>query len=390
MYEAILGPAGVGKSFTLNQRIAQDPQYALRTSSTGISAVNLGGGATTINSALGYFDTKSLLLSVASKKVNKKLLAIEELYKNLGIDEISMLSAANVDLIFHSIEEFNRTYNKSLGLVTSGDPAQLPSVDGKPFFLAKCWDRFKVTALNEVKRQTDIDFISALHLIRKGRADLAANWFEENVEFSNTVDRNFIGTTFYSLNVDVDTYNYQALKRIDKPSKRYESFVTGTKPCPSWREIPPYVELKEGALIILLINKMAEGYANGDLATVLEMYDSSILVKLHRNNRQVVIQNNTLKYTPVGSKKETGKITYLPVRLAWATSIHKSQSLTLDAVQLKLGGTFLPRLSGGLYTALSRVRTKEGLRLVGTKEDFIKSCYIDPLYLEYLNTLNIA
>lgn len=371
------------KSYLLNQRIKDNPQYALRTSSTGVSAINLGGGATTINAALGYFDTKSLLMSVANKKIQSKLKLISDLYDNLGLDEASMTPASDLDLIYMSIEEFNKTSRKKLGMVLSADPFQLPAVSGKPFFLAKCWPNFKVNYLTEVKRQSDPDFIKALHQVRMGRADLAADWFEHNVGFSDFIDKEFEGSTFYSLNVDVDTFNFMCLKKIEKPAKRYESFLTG-KPATSWKEVPPYIELKEGCLIIILVNNLNAGYANGDLAEVKEMHDNSILVRLKRNNRDINIPWNIIKNNPVGSKKSIGELRYMPVRLAYAMSIHKSQSLTLDSVQVKLGGSFLPRLSGGLYTAISRVRTKEGLRLVGTKEDFINSCYVDPVYLDFI------
>ena len=384
LFQSILGAAGVGKSYTLNQKLKEDPNYCLRTSTTGISAVNLGEGATTINSALGYYDTKSLLYSVANKKVQDKLKKISERFKYIAIDEASMLEAAQVDLIVTAILEFNRTSKRrKLGLILTGDSGQLPAVSGKPFFEARYWNVFDVSYLTEVKGQSDAEFIHALQSIRRGDAASVVDWFESTIGFHKEIDSSFEGSTFFSMNHEVDNFNMMNLNKLPGKAKRYKAYLSGT-PASVWKDIPAHVDLKVGSLITILVNNIKDGYANGDQAFVEEMFEGSIIVRLLRTKRQVYIHYSNLENKPLGSYKAVGSLSYLPVRLAWASTIHKSQSLTLDAVQIKLGGDFLKGLSGGLYTALSRVRTKEGLRIVGNKDLFIESCYVDKRYLRYI------
>jgi hypothetical protein len=384
LFISILGPAGVGKSFTVNEKLKEDPSYCMRTSTTGISAVNLGGGAMTINSALKYFNTKQLLMKVANKEIDSILKKISERFRYIVIDECSMLDAAQVDLIYTAICRFNAQNRKrKLGLYLTGDSGQLPAVSGKPFFEARYWNAFHVSYLTEVKRQSDKDFIKALQLVRAGRPEEAVDWFEENIGFHSSIDEDFEGSTFFSMNAEVDTYNFRKLTELEGVSKKYVALIEGT-PMAVWKDIPKYVELKKGALITILINNIEQGYANGDMAIVQETFDTCILVKLLRTKRQVYIHYHGVNNVPLGQYKPVGSISYLPVRLSWASTIHKSQSLSLDAVQIKLGGEFLERLSGGLYTALSRVRTKEGLRIVGNRESFIQSCYVDPRYIPYI------
>lgn len=389
LYQAVLGPAGVGKSYIINEKLKADPQYGLRCATTGIAAVNMsnvvgGTTATTINSALRYFDTKELLMKVASKSIQHELARLAKFYKNIIIDEVSMMEAAQLDLIYRAVEEFNKNNpNSRLGIYLTGDSGQLPAVGGRPFFDALCWSNFEVTYLTEVKRQQDKEFIEALQLIRKGKAADAVDWFDANIGFHRKVDQTFCGSTFYSKNNEVDAFNREMLFKLPGEGKRYTATILG-KPHPTWKEIPAYVDLKRGALVQILVNQLNHGFANGDMGFVEQLYDNSIDIRLIRNGRYINLPSTTLKNEPPGSRTSIGTIRALRVRLAWAITIHRCQSMTMDAAQIKLGGSFLPRLSGGCYTALSRVRTKEGLRLVGTKDDFIKSVYVDPRYLPYI------
>lgn len=388
LYQAVLGAAGSGKSYRLNALLKDNPSYALKTSSSGISAVNLGGGATTIHSALGYFNTEELLYKVTDGSISKLLKKISKDYRRIACDEIGMLPGQQLDLLYFAINRYNDAFpDDQLGLEVSGDPGQLPPVatNGEafvPFFQSKCWPRFNIEYLTEIKRQDNPGFIRALMLVRAGMAEEAADWFENNVGFHDSLDDTFFGTTVLSRNMDVDAFNNMNLRKVSAVQKGYKKKLNGKNKA-EWNSIPEEVIVKPGCNIILLANNLPE-YANGDLGVVEEVFLDCILVRIFRTNTQHLIKYKTIENVVPGTNKVAGTLEYLPIRLAYATTIHKTQGLTLDKVQCRVGDGFMSRLHGGLYTALSRCRTPEGLRIVGTREAFIKSCYVDPLYRPYV------
>ena len=393
---AILGPGGTGKSFRINQELKKDNKYALRTATTGIAAVNMGSlsgvdDPTTINSALQYFNSENLLRKFSQGKTILPLKMIHKKYKNIVIDEVSMMDAGTLDLIVMAIQQYNNRFNADLGLIVCGDPGQLPPVQGKPFFAARAWTKFQVTFLTEVKRQEDVGFVEALNLIRKGKASDAAEWFAENVNFIDKVNDNFRGTTFFSTNNEVDIFNKRCLNRLVGESKSYYASLTGDAN-PTWKNIPQRLELKPGCIIQLLYNNLEHGFANGDSAIVNELWHNSVYISLLRKNKELFLRPRTLEYYGVNNKgyreaKPKGTLKVMHARLAYALTVHKSQGLTLDAVQLDLksaGSNWLSKQSGMLYTALSRVRSPEGLTIVGSPKDLIRCCYVNPGYLEWI------
>lgn len=396
LLEAFLGAGGTGKSYRINQLIQEDNYYAYRTATTGIAAVNMGTiqGAqapTTINSALRFFNSETLLRNFHTGKAHQPLLVIANKFKNIVIDEISMMDAATLDILVLALETFNNTFKKNLGLIVCGDPGQLPPVNGKPFFTAKCWPRFKVNFLTEVKRQKDEEFIKALNLMRMGKPKEAAEWFKANIRFESEVNDRFRGTTFFPTNNEVDVFNRRCLNKLIGEPRTYKAKLTGKKD-PNWKNIPMSVDLKVGCIIQLLYNNFDAGFSNGDSAIVEELWDNSIYISLLRRNKQLFLKRKKLEFftfTSKGYRKKDpdGVLDLLYVRLAYALTIHKAQGLTLDAIQLNLKGlgtNFLSKQSGMLYTALSRVRSPEGLTIVGTIDDLIKCCYVNPTYLPWI------
>lgn len=376
-------------TYVVNQRLKEDSSYCFRTATTGVAAVNMsstigGNTAMTINGALGYFNTANLLYKVVNGTINPNLEKIAKFYKYLALDEISMCQSAQLDLICLALDNFNKSRTNPLNLLVSGDAGQLPAVEGKPFFESKNWHRFDITYLTEVKRQQDKDFIQALLSVRQGNAKDCIDWFIDNVTFDKTIDKSFSGSTFFSKNTEVDKYNFEALSKLPSSPKKYFSTITGV-PSPSWKDIPQYVELKQGSLVQILVNNLSEGYANGDMGFIEELHEYHVILRLLRTGRVITIPFIVTKNSPIGSHKSIGTIRRMPLRLAYATTIHKSQGLTLDAAQIILTkDNFLSKLSGGLYTALSRVRSKEGLRIVGTKDSFISTCFVDPRYKPWI------
>ena len=152
-FEFLTGKAGSGKTYTLKQRITDTKKlggrvrnYGTLCATTGIAALNLSGGngdtVTTLNSTLKYFDTNSLKDNFASRRLHNQLKEVARGGNNLIIDEISMMDAEQLDLIYDAVMEINELqeiYNKGgLGIILSGDFAQLPPVKAEFCFNAKC------------------------------------------------------------------------------------------------------------------------------------------------------------------------------------------------------------------------------------------------------------
>lgn len=381
------GYAVTHNSTTIKNLLKSNPNYGLKTASTGIAAINLQdeyGSATTVNSALGYFDTKELLYqSLNPSRIDQKVDNIADKYEHLIIDECSLVSSAQIDLInrvFSRVNDHRLAEGKRpIYLHLVGDFGQLPCIDGKPAFLANCWSDFSVDYLTEVKRQSEKQFIEALHHVRIGDGKSALPYFQ-SLGFHSSLDKNFQGTTIFSKNKDVDDFNALKLSELTTDSIYIESERSGR--CrPEWKNIPEILHIKIGCLVMILMNNHKQGFANGDLG-VVEDYDTwseTASVRLLRNNNLAQVEMVKVKNAPIGGPS-LGWIKYMPLRVGYSSTTHKSQGLTLDKVQIVMGDRFMSSCHGLFYVALSRCRSSSGLRLVGSGGDFLRSPHFDPIY----------
>jgi len=463
--ESIVGAAGTGKSHTLRQRMEDGAKYLL-TSTTGISAVNLGPGVTTVNSALGFYDLRSLRQEANRGNIRRKFIELaRKRIKYLVIDEVSMLQAEALQLIYQGaagakgtladrardmnhVRDSNHeslTEDDATGLLLVGDACQLPPIgerqaDGKPgtveyFFEAQCWPDFEqngnLTHLKKVWRQDDARFLKALSLVRAGRGvDGAIDLKQAGVEFTLEEDEQFDGITLFAVNQQVDGFNVRRLAQLPGDVIRIPSKRWG-KERSEWKNIPECLELKDKALVMVLVNQPGTfEYVNGDLATFHNAEEPCDCVELglicaHRSGPIVetkrgyrgpipfVIRNNvsfnesnedfykdefekttwgkrmsqlspdnkvwkaiymeyldahTMKGVPYYEPKEqgvvVGEVEYMPLRVAYASTVHKVQGLTLDNVQVNISHFWFGNPSM-VYVALSRARSIKGLRIVG-------------------------
>ena len=412
----LTGSAGTGKTRYWRARITEDPTDGLLCATTGIAGVNLG--TTTINSQLKYFDTESMINAYVSGRLVTRLARIGAKYRNLVVDEVSMMAAEQLDTLYQAVQEANRrkavtkTNPEGLGIVLVGDWCQLPPVKARWAFEAECWPEFEAGTERLTKnwRQGDGAFLDAINALRAGEGQTGASLLASTTaEFSQALDLHFPGTTIMAKNDEVDRFNWQALQRV-----RGEKFVVNSKRWhlnapryPSeWKNIPERIELKIGAYVMILANSGAQSqftYANGDCGLVVGRDSSAIQVRLARNDQVVEIGTIDRHVHAVDKEEEKvakanapavpewgkpwfderngkyviGTVRYLPLRLAWASTVHKSQGLTLDRVQLDLRNNFFGQPAMA-YVAVSRCRTPEGLRIVGTPELLAARCRIDP------------
>jgi ATP-dependent exoDNAse (exonuclease V) alpha subunit len=406
-YVYVTGSAGTGKT-TIMRAWAEKNPGAVLCATTGIAAVNLGD-AVTVNSLLGYFDLASLRENYLHSFLQARLRKLRTGgITRLILDEVSMLEAEALTLLVRALEEVNNEAavltgdEPQMGLTLVGDFLQLPPIgakvtdrDGKVIrgverakyaFEAPEWNEHfaaNVVRLTKIHRQADLAFVHALQALRKADDFHALDALEPCL--TRVTDPNFNGTTIYAKNAEVDRHNMLKLRELQGDAVIYTAIRDG-KERPEWKNIPPTLVLKPGALVMVLSNfyDNLEGdreliAANGDLGEYLgvaSQYETkgkpqaTALVRLKRNDRIVTIPkvNDEFK-KPTGDKKKpwetVGTIAYMPLRLAYATTVHKSQGLTLDNVQLSIADPFwsAPAM---LYVGVSRARTLEGLRIVGT------------------------
>src|SRR5262245_25391397 len=255
-----------------------------------------------------------------------------------------------------------------------------------------------------------------LRAARAGRGDVVAEYFQRRGAIFTETDDNYAGSTIVAKNDSVDRHNWLRMSRltgrpISFTSKRWGKLRSEwgqlEKPKAQWG-IPERLELKIGALVMILSNhrdpetRQLE-YVNGDLGTIEDITEdgSAAIVVLQRTGEEVEVQWVTRQVKiPADSARRTamlkegigerilgkwevvGEITYMPLRVAYASTVHKSQGLSLDSVQVNIRDHFF-KTAGMLYVALSRARTAEGLRLVGSPRAVVERCPVDPRVKEW-------
>lgn len=396
MMKVILGPSGAGKTRRLNEELSKDSSYAIRTATTAQAALISAGveGASegrTIHSVLNIYKEEDLKRSILNGSIYPRLRAIAEKYRNIAIDEISICSALFMNYLGYALKEYNNVgSNPSLGLICMGDFAQLPHVNTPdrrtlPVFHSIHWKDMEVEYLTKVYRQDNPEFIHLLSKARLGRLIEVKDWLKDNIEFANEVDECFQGITIFSTNKEVNFYNERKLAELSGYPMTYPVKVTGKPPEEFNRGRIKDLIVKKNALVTMMVNNLKAGYANGSLGIVEVIGDKFLSIRILRTGQIVDVHYVTLQNKPIGAKKSLGSISFIPVRIAYASTIHSVQGQTItDKLQLKLGGSFLPKLSGGVYVVLSRVNNHTKLRIVGTPELLIKSNYIDPIYIPFV------
>ncbi len=371
----LTGSPGSGKTHTVRTYIEWLRDHSIEpsiTASTGVAATHIHGMTIHAWSGIGiteHFTPYEIDRIAGKEPVAKRIQKTSVLI----IDEISMLSGTvldAVDMVCRQVRGNEMPFG-GIQVVLVGDFFQLPPVAGRgrtvPFaFESNAWKSLHLVTcyLTEQHRQDDGSFLSLLSAIRSGSfADDEGELLRERFKKIEEVDLDV--PRLYTHNADVDRLNDAQLAQLPGNGHVFKMESTGTanlveslkRGCLS----PERLTLKEGAIVMCTKNNSAMGYANGTLGKV---------VGFDENNDYPIIETRderTITIPPVDwvvedEGKIRAKISQIPLRLAWAITIHKSQGQSLDAAAMDLSRAFE---YGQGYVALSRVRTLEGLHLLG-------------------------
>lgn len=372
----LTGAAGAGKSYALREYITYLRKHGIRyavTASTGIASTHING--TTIHAWSG--------IGIKQKLHAYDIDALEEkqnLYKRwnetqvLIIDEISMLHASFVDML-DKLAKHMRRNDKPFGgmqIVFTGDFYQLPPVvrgndeyeTQEVFaFTSRAWIESKpvVCYITDQYRQDDSKLTGILNAIREG---VIEDEHYEILKNTSTKKHREDHIKLYTHNENVDEINKKYFNEIKGEVYKYEMITKGKasiveslkKNCLA----EELLELKVGAKVICIKNANDRTYVNGSMGVVSGFTKDRGPIITLANGKKVNIIADTWRIEEDG--KVRAEICQLPIKLAWAITVHKSQGMTLDRAEIDLSRAFA---SGQGYVALSRLKTLDGLYLKG-------------------------
>lgn len=393
----LTGEPGSGKSHTIKKYIDFLISKGITpsvTASTGIAATHIGGmtihswSGLGIRSELSVYDLESMLeKEYVVKRISKA--------KVLIIDEISMLSSNTLYMIERVCSYIRQDESKSFGglqVIFVGDFFQLPPIikttdrtstlemfeESQLAFNSPAWKKTDpvICYLTEQHRQSDPEFVSVLKNIRENKVTTDVhNILQKRILKKDKIDMEKV-TKLYSHNIHVDKVNNLELGLISNKTKIFEMTKTGkdfivdnlVKNC-----LSPYkLELKKGAKVMCTKNNPEKGFVNGSIGEVVRFSSTTTFPIIRFINekgytREVEIEPMEWSIDDGGRKVAT--IKQIPLRLAWAMTIHKSQGMSLDEAMMDISQVFE---YGQGYVALSRVRTLKGLYLIGYNEMSLK------------------
>lgn len=376
----VTGAAGSGKTFLINDYIKFLKQEKVGlgiTASTGIAATHLGG--TTIHSwsGMGIKDRLSRYdIEDALEKPHLKKRFDEA--RVLIIDEVSMLHDFQLDLVNQLAQAFKKNELPFGGLqvIFCGDFFQLPPVSSggqqsRFAYHSPLWAEMdlKICYLSEQHRQSDHKFLSILNAIRDNAVSQELRGILQS-RLEKKTGGSIEPTKLYSHNADVDSENERELAKLLTPVFTYAMSHKGRKPLVEAIQksclAPEYLRLKKGARVMFVKNNFEEGYVNGTLGLVEKCDETGIEV---RTSRGKLIEVPLATWVIEENGEIKAQVTQYPLRLAWAITVHKSQGMSLDAAEVDLSKSFEPGMG---YVALSRVRSLDGLSLLGLNEMALK------------------
>lgn len=370
----LTGPAGSGKTYVLNRFIKEakaGKKHVAVTATTGLAATHLGGNTIHSWSGIGIHDELKPDFEDHLLKTRRDIIGTTDV---LIIDEISMMHDFRLDMI----DQVARTVRKDerpfggIQVILCGDFFQLPPVNrsdsrnGGFVVHANVWEELDpvICYLDEQHRQDDEDFLGILNALRAG--DIRRRHAEALLERIGSELSEGEVTELHTVNVDVDRINEARLSELEEAEQRFHMNTTGSENYVATLKrsclAPDVLALKKGALVMTIKNSPDKKYVNGSLGIVVdfEPVTNYPIVEFKANGRKHAILPESWELRD-GDKKRAG-LSQIPLRLAWAITVHKSQGMTLDAAKIDLRKAFVEGMG---YVALSRVRRLHSLSLLG-------------------------
>lgn len=369
----LTGPAGAGKTFVLNKFIQyakSEGKHVSVTATTGLAATHLGGNTIHSWSGIGIQDT---LPHGFADHISKSRREIIEKTDILIIDEISMLHDFRLDMVDEAcrLVRKNDTPFGGIQLVMSGDFFQLPPVNranarsGGFVVHSRVWQELDpvILYLEEQYRQDDEVLLEILNALRAD--DVRRHHAETLLARVDIEPENDDITELHTVNVDVDTLNVRRLKQLSGEEKMYTQVSTGSQNYVETLQrsvlAPAELVLKKGALVMSVKNSPTRAYVNGSVGTIVDFEPGTEYpVVEFKTGKTVTMTPESWELRDGDTKRAS--ISQIPLRLAWAITVHKSQGMTLDAAKIDLRKAFVPGMG---YVALSRVKNLENLYLYG-------------------------
>ena len=390
----LTGKAGTGKSTFLRFIRDNIKKHTVVLAPTGIAAVNVGGQ--TMHSFFkipfkpmlpddpDYANPTRMRKMLRYTKEKVKLIKQLEL---IIIDEISMVRADIIDFVDRVLRVYSGNMREPFGgkqLLLVGDIFQLEPVvthDTRDilrryyknffFFNARAFDQINLVSieLRKIYRQSDNDFIALLDRVRVNRAtanDIARLNQRCNPDYQEINDEFVI--TLATRRDTVDSINDEHMKALKTPEHVYEGAIDGDFPDNS---LPTayFLALKEGAQVIFIRNDKEGRWCNGTIGRITRLNDNSVYVALETGEEMRVEREiwENVQYTYNEKEKKVeekvlGSFAQIPIKPAWALTVHRSQGLTFNRVVIDFaGGAFT---GGQTYVALSRCTSLEGITLL--------------------------
>ena len=394
----ITGSAGTGKTYLLNQYIKYLKERRVIpaiVAPTGIAASHLKGQ--TIHSFFGIgirevVDNEFVEVLLSRRYLRKRF----DSFDVLVIDEISMVSPelfSTMDRVLQAFKNSPKPFG-GVQVIASGDFFQLPPVSKEPREKRFAWQSpswrdldFRTCYLDVKFRQDDDTLINILDDIRAG--DISPQTYQTLQSCHlKELDTLYRPTRLYTHNMDVDRINNNELEQLKNPKKEYAHISKGSPKhidkIFNTSMVLETVTLKKDAIVIFIKNSPEQRYVNGTTGVVIgfDKSDGMPVVQTASGDRIFVGYEDWTIEDEDGRNIAT--VSQIPLRLAWAITIHKSQGMTLDAVEIDLSRTFEV---GQGYVALSRIKNIEGLRLMGLNDMALR---VDPLILKVDDRIQLA